>query len=129
MMNRIFISFLAAIGLCTSCTAESKIKKLSPEEYTKAVKSDSMGVILDVRKPEEFAEGHLNGAMSLDFLNSSVFDDGLKNLDKNKHYYIYCRSGKRSHAAADKMQKKGFIVFDMEGGILNWTGKGFPVVK
>lgn len=128
-MKKIVLSFLAALGLCTSCTAENKIKTLSPEEYIKAVSSDTMSVILDVRKPEEFAEGHLEGATLLDFLNPSAFNKGLKDLDKKKHYYIYCRSGKRSHAAADKMQKQGFIVFDMEGGILNWTGKGFPVVK
>lgn len=129
MIKNIFLSFLAAMGLCFSCKAENKIKTLPPGEYLKAVEADSLGVILDVRRPEEFTEGHLKGALSLDFLNSSAFDEGLKELDKMKHYYIYCRSGKRSHAAAETMQKQGFIVFEMEGGILNWMEKGFPVIK
>ncbi len=50
-------------------------------------------------------------------------------LDKSRTYYIYCRSGKRSHGACLKMQKQGFKVYDMEGGILNWTKLGMPVER
>lgn len=128
-MYKIFLSLLTTLGLCPSCTVENKIKILSPEAYVSAVKSDSAAVILDVRRPEEFVEGHLKGAVLLDFMNTGTFDKGLKELDKKKHYYIYCRSGKRSHAAAEKMLKQGFKVFDMEGGFLNWTSLGFPVEK
>lgn len=126
-MKKTLLSILAALGLCSSCTAAHKIPLLTPEAYTAAVKADSMAVILDVRKPEEYAGGHLKNAVSLDFLNPVAFDKGLNELDKTKHYYVYCRSGKRSHAAAEKMLKQGFKVFEMEGGYLNWTSQGFPV--
>lgn len=128
-MKKLILSLLAALGLTSSCSAEGAIKVLSPADYTKAVKADSVAVILDVRRPIEFISGHLEGAVSLDFLNPDAFNTGLKQLDKTKHYYVYCRSGKRSHAAAEKMLRQGFKVFDMEGGILNWIGQGFPTVK
>ena len=54
---------------------------------------------------------------------------GIKQLDKSRTYYIYCRSGKRSHGACLKMKKQGFKVYDMEGGILNWTKLGMPVER
>lgn len=53
----------------------------------------------------------------------------LKLLDKSHTYYVYCRSGKRSHNACIKMQKQGLKVFDMEGGILNWKKLGMPTTK
>lgn len=53
----------------------------------------------------------------------------LKLLDKSHTYYVYCRSGKRSHNACIKMKKQGFKVFDMEGGILNWKKLGMPTTK
>ena len=53
----------------------------------------------------------------------------LKLLDKSHTYYVYCRSGKRSHHACMKMQKQGLKVFDMEGGILNWKKLGMPTTK
>lgn len=128
-MKKVVLSLLATLGLCTSCTAESKIKVLSPAAFIEAAKADSSAVILDVRRPEEFAEGHLEGATSLNFLDASVFNEGIKALDKTKHYYVYCRSGKRSHAAAERLKENGFQVVDMEGGILNWISQDFPVIK
>lgn len=85
-----------------------------------------MAVVIDVRKPSEYAEGHLKNAQLLDFLDEPAFDEGIKKLDKTKHYYIYCRSGRRSHNAAEKMQKLGLTVYDMRGGILSWNRQGLP---
>ncbi len=79
--------------------------------------------------PKEYAEGHLAGAQQLDYLNPEAFDAGIRQLDKSRTYYIYCRSGKRSHGACLKMKKQGFKVYDMEGGILNWTKLGMPVER
>lgn len=123
-MKKILLSLLTAISFgTTGCSAQSdSIDTLAPQSFIKQAKADTTSIILDVRTPEEYKEEHLAGAQQLDFLNTSVFDAGIKLLDKSHTYYVYCRSGKRSHHACMKMQKQGLKVFDMEGGKSS-TGK------
>lgn len=130
-MKKILLSLLTAISFgTTGCSAQSdSIDTLAPQAFIKQAKADTTAIILDVRTPEEYKEEHLAGAQQLDFLNTSVFDAGIKLLDKSHTYYVYCRSGKRSHNACMKMQKQGLKVFDMEGGILNWKKLGMPTTK
>lgn len=130
-MKKILLSLLTAISFgTTGCSAQSdSIDTLAPQSFIKQAKADTTAIILDVRTPEEYKEEHLAGARQLDFLNTSVFDAGIKQLDKSHTYYVYCRSGKRSHNACIKMKKQGFKVFDMEGGILNWKKLGMPTTK
>lgn len=130
-MKKILLSLLTAISFgTTGCSAQSdSIDTLAPQAFIKQAKADTTAIILDVRTPEEYKEEHLAGARQLDFLNTSVFDAGIKQLDKSHTYYVYCRSGKRSHNACIKMKKQGFKVFDMEGGILNWKKLGMPTTK
>ena len=128
-MKNLFFSILATLGLCSGCTAQSDVEVLSPGDFIAAAKADSAAVILDVRQPDEYAAGHLADAVNLDWLNPSEFSEGMARLDKDRTYYIYCRSGRRSNAAASKMKREGFRVFDMKGGYLQWTGEGRPVVR
>lgn len=130
-MKKILLSLLTAISFgTTGCSAQSNsIDTLAPQAFIKQAKADKTAIILDVRTPGEYKEEHLAGAQQLDFLNTSVFDAGIKLLDKSHTYYVYCRSGKRSHNACIKMKKQGFKVFDMEGGILNWKKLGMPTTK
>lgn len=130
-MKKILLSLLTAISFgTTGCSAQSdSIDTLAPQAFIKQAKADTTAIILDVRTPEEYKEEHLAGAQQLDFLNTSVFDAGIKLLNKSHTYYVYCRSGKRSHNACIKMKKQGFKVFDMEGGILNWKRLGMPTTK
>lgn len=130
-MKKILLSLLTAISFgTTGCSAQSdSIDTLAPQSFIKQAKADTTAIILDVRTPEEYKEEHLAGAQQLDFLNTSVFDAGIKLLDKSHTYYVYCRSGKRSHNACIKMKKQGLKVFDMEGGILNWKKLGMPTTK
>nr|WP_293529436.1 rhodanese-like domain-containing protein [Prevotella sp.] len=130
-MKKILLSLLTAISFgTTGCSAQSdSIDTLAPQAFIKQAKADTTSIILDVRTPGEYKEEHLAGAQQLDFLNTSVFDAGIKLLDKSHTYYVYCRSGKRSHNACIKMKKQGFKVFDMEGGILNWKKLGMPTTK
>ena len=130
-MKKILFSLLTAISFgTTGCSAQSdSIDTLAPQAFIKQAKTDTTAIILDVRTPGEYKEEHLAGARQLDFLNTSVFDAGIKQLDKSHTYYVYCRSGKRSHNACIKMKKQGLKVFDMEGGILNWKKLGMPTTK
>lgn len=78
-------------------------------------------VILDVRTPEEFAEGHLEGAVMIDFYNDN-FADQLAELDPDVPYLLYCRSGNRSGQTAALMTTLGFSdVADINGGVIAWS--------
>lgn len=84
-------------------------------------------VVLDVRTPEEFAEGHLEGAVLVDFY-ATDFAEQLAALDTDVPYLVYCRSGNRSGQALGVMEQLGFTsAVDVDGGIVAWTGAGLPV--
>lgn len=84
------------------------------------------GVLLDVRTPEEFNQGHLAGAELIDFYERT-FQSEIAKLDKGETYYVYCRSGNRSGQTLEMMQSMGFTdVYGLKGGINVWRGAGFP---
>lgn len=86
-------------------------------------------VIIDVRTPEEFAKGHIENAVNIDFY-SAIFRDDLDKLDKDKTYLIYCRSGRRSGLAVPMMQELDFMeIYDMLGGIVSWVAEGFATTR
>ncbi|WP_314573139.1 rhodanese-like domain-containing protein [Alloprevotella tannerae] len=128
-MKKLLFSILAALGLFANAQSQSEVEVLEPQAFIERVKADTSAIILDVRQPEEFAEGHLAQAINLDWLNQTVFINGLAKLNKQKTYYIYCRSGRRSQAAAGKLKAEGFQVIDLKGGYLHWVEVGMPVVK
>ena len=85
-------------------------------------------VVLDVRTPEEFAAGHLDGALNVD-VSSPQFADRLAELDTDAPYAVYCRSGNRSAQAVTLMQQAGFEqVAHLDGGITAWSADGGEVV-
>ncbi|WP_314182150.1 rhodanese-like domain-containing protein [Alloprevotella tannerae] len=128
-MKKLLFSILAALGLFANAQSQSEVEVLEPQAFIERVKADTSAIILDVRQPEEFAEGHLAQAINLDWLNQTVFINGLAKLNKQKTYYVYCRSGRRSQAAAGKLKAEGFQVIDLKGGYLHWVELGLPVVK
>lgn len=86
-------------------------------------------VVLDVRTPAEFAEGHLAQAVNLD-INAADFRTRLEQLDKSVSYAVYCRSGNRSAAALATMAELGFTsAVHLDGGINAWQGAGRPTVR
>lgn len=84
-------------------------------------------VVLDVRTPEEYAEGHLADAVLVDFYDAD-FAEQLAALDPDVPYLMYCRSGNRSGQTLSVMQQLGFdSVAHVDGGILAWADAGLPV--
>lgn len=81
-------------------------------------------IVLDVRTAEEFTQGHIPKAIHYNVLDTLAFQQQISQLDKDKHYVVYCRSGKRSKTAVTKMQAAGFkSITEIEGGILAYKGK------
>ena len=122
------ISFLIFMGICIACGKKPETAILEPKAFQTAVKNDSSAVVLDVRTPEEYAAGHLKDAVNMDFLNRNTFDEAIGHLDPKKHYYVYCRSGRRSADAAKEMKSQGLKVTDMKGGYLAWEGESLPII-
>ena len=86
-------------------------------------------VIIDVRTPEEFDGGYIEGAINIDYYYED-FRAHLETLDKDKSYLIYCHSGRRSAGTRDTMAELGFReVYNISGGITEWEAQGLPVVR
>ncbi len=86
-------------------------------------------IIIDVRTPEEYKEGHLKGAVNINML-LETFKEDIAKLDRNKTYLIYCRSGGRSSMAVSIIQKLEFAhIYHMVNGIIEWNAEGLPVEK
>jgi rhodanese-related sulfurtransferase len=92
-------------------------------------KNDPNFMILDVRTPAEYQSGAIAGAINIDFY-AADFKTRLSQLDKNKKYLEYCRTGNRSAQAAAMMKElKIREVYDLSGGVVAWTQAGYPLVK
>jgi rhodanese-related sulfurtransferase len=86
-------------------------------------------IILDVRSPREYEEGHIEGARNIP-VESASFRGEAGRLDKGKTYLVYCRSDNRSAEARQLLLEMGFTrVVNMTGGMLEWQRAGFKVVK
>lgn len=99
------------------------MEHLDQEEWVEELENDENAVVLDVRTEDEVEEGVIENAIHLDIYKGQEFIDALDNLDKSKNYYVYCRSGNRSGQACAIMDQLGFEnAYNLEGGILQWTG-------
>ena len=106
------------------------ISSLYPQDFKSFWESDKQNgaVLIDVRTPAEYDAGHYQDSINIDYYSDS-FRDELNKLDKNKKYYIYCRSGHRSGNALFIMQELGFSnVHDLAGGIAS-SPTLIPVVQ
>jgi rhodanese-related sulfurtransferase len=95
-----------------------KVEVLEKPKYQALVEKGY--IIIDVRTPEEYAEGHIQGALNIN-VKSESFVTEIENLSKSDTLLVYCRSGRRSLYAAQVMVSFGFQkIYDLEGGFLNW---------
>src|SRR5659263_687615 len=88
--------------------------------------------ILDVRRPDEYASGHIKNStlLAVQDIPANELDIKLKELPKDKPILVYCRSGSRSVAASTILVDKGFAqVYNMQGGINGWISAGYETVK
>lgn len=92
---------------------------LTPAEFSAGLRQPG-GLLLDVRRPDEFAGGHLPGAVNIE-VTAPDFGQRVAALDKTQPLYVYCRSGARSATAAKQLAAAGFgPVHNLLGGVLDW---------
>ncbi|MFQ9809799.1 MAG: rhodanese-like domain-containing protein [Segatella copri] len=84
---------------------------------------------LDVRTAEEFANGHIRGAINIDVLKSDFEQKAAATLPKSKTIAVNCRSGKRSKNAAAILTKNGYQVIELDSGFIGWQAAGKEIVK
>jgi phage shock protein E len=127
---------VASIVLAAGCGGDggtaapaAVIETVAPADAAALIDSAPAGlVVLDVRTPDEFAAGHLAGAVNLDYY-ASDFPDSLAALDRLAPYVIYCRTGRRSAEVREMMREMGFLgVTEIDGGITAWVEESLPVV-
>ncbi|MEN8237651.1 MAG: rhodanese-like domain-containing protein [Actinomycetota bacterium] len=133
MKNRMkLLLATAALGAVVlagcSSAATAAVETVAPATAAEIITTESDEVVLDIRTPEEFDEGVIEGAINIDFY-AADFAARLDTLDKDAHYVVYCRSGNRSGQANSTFEELGFTnVTEIDGGIANWYNAGLPVV-
>lgn len=111
---------------CNQIVHQDGLKHLNPKEFQSLIVLEEVQLI-DVRKPEEFSEGHIPNAINIDYF-SDDFVSSIDMLDTKKPVYIYCRSGKRSGKSVTHFKEIGFSeIYNLEGGILNWQSDSLPL--
>ena len=105
-------------------------KDISVKDAAALLQNPPQGLsIVDVRTPAEFREGHLAGAVNMDFFGAS-FDSQILALPKDKPVLLYCRTVNRSAGAYDVMEKEGITnILHMNEGITGWQKQGLPLQK
>jgi rhodanese-related sulfurtransferase len=120
---------VTVLGISCNTKSQSQsdaIKVLTPTEFKEKAVNQT---IIDIRTPQEFSEGHIEGAININYYDSNFMDQMAK-YDKNQPIFIYCRSGNRTSSASKKAADFGFTqIYDLEGGILYWMKNNNEVVK
>ncbi|MEO7174805.1 MAG: thioredoxin domain-containing protein [Saprospiraceae bacterium] len=129
MKNLLFILFAAStimFGACGKGQTQRTNTNLTATEFAEKTHELSGSPVLDVRTPDEYSKGHLQGATNIDW-NGNDFQKQVAALDKSKPVFIYCLSGGRSSAAANQMRSEGFKeVYELSGGIMKWRAANLP---
>lgn len=120
------IALALLVFVLASCNGQTQknSKLIDPVAFKKEIAATPNAQILDVRTPEEYASEHLQNAQNVNWLNADFVANTSK-YDKSKPVFVYCKSGGRSHKAAEKLAELGFTnIIELEGGILKWNAAG-----
>ena len=130
MKKLIALLALALTGalLVAGCSSSSNaVTTVDPQTFLQTASQPGV-TVLDVRTPEEYAAGHLDGAVNIN-VEAPDFDAQIGALDKTAAYAVYCHSGRRSALATDAMAKAGFTtVTNLQGGIADLQAAGGQIV-
>ena len=124
-----FSSMAADAKVDSKTEAKPAVKNIKVADAAKLLAEKKEVVVLDVRTPEEFNEGHLKGAVNIN-IQSPTFKEDVAKLDKSKTYLVNCAAGGRSTRACNAMGDLGFKdALNLEGGFKAWSAAGQPVEK
>ena len=128
MTKKLLLSLVIIFAALIQMTAQT-IKQLNSVEIQQILSKNKQIVILDVRTPQEFASGHLKGALNIDIYKEDFYSR-IDKLNKKTSYLIYCRTHNRSDVTVKYMNQKGFeTVFQMMDGFPGWAANNFTIKK
>ena len=107
---------------------KNTLQNLSYEDFFSQASKDENGIILDVRTPEEFNFNSVTDAINLNYLSHQLADD-LEQLEKDKTYYVYCQTGRRSLRVCVLLKNSGFSVINLDAGLASKDKKAKNINK
>ena len=126
-MNKLFAAVSVVFILISSCTIGQTTNDIEIDEFKRKISSEKY-VLVDVRTAEEFIDGHIEGALNIDYF-SATFSDDISKVGFEIPVLLYCRLGNRSSKAMKIMNELGFKeVYNLEGGIKGWISENNPVI-
>lgn len=118
-------ALLGLLLVLSACGAKGRYQNVGPEDLYAHLSEDVL--VVDVRTPEEFAQGHVPGAKNYPLQSIDVW---WRELLKDKPVYLYCHSGNRSRQAAEYLKGRGFTnLYNVQGGVLAIERMGYPLVR
>ena len=128
-MKRLLLVLVMGFSFFGLFGQTNKFKTVEVKEFDKFI-SDTSVVVLDVRTPAEYAEGHIPGTdFNIDVLESTYTKIATEKLPKDRPVALYCRSGNRSKKAAAILAEKGYMVVELGSGFRGWVAAGKKVEK
>ncbi len=128
-MKKTIFSLFLLITITSLFVEAQTIKKLDPQNFEKQLKESKDPILVDVRTPGEYAQGHLANAVLID-IYSDDFKSRVGKLDKSKPVFVYCKAGSRSGSAVGVFTEMGFKeIYDLSGGITAWQRASKPIEK
>ena len=125
-MKKFVTSILAILGLATACERLG-YENADVNTFASRIAEPDV-VLLDVRTAEEYADGHIQCAINIDVKQSDFIEKAKSILPTDKTIAVYCRGGRRSVTAAEKLVAEKYKVMNLEGGIMAWKEADMPVV-
>lgn len=127
-MSKLKILFILSIVITATLFAQTGVntQHLTAQEFKKALETNKY-LLIDVRTPDEFAQGHITGAININ-VNDEDFVKKIKDkTQKQKMLAIYCRSGRRSKVAINAIEPLKLQIVELNDGIMGWLQAGFKV--
>ncbi len=132
---RVLISavLIAVVASCSlQSTTDIPINNVDVNTARDLVTQDETVIVLDVRTPEEYAIGHIEGALNINIAEAD-FSKRVSKLDRDKTYIIHCSANVKNGRSAKSLEIMSSFGFDkllnMEGGIIAWEQSGYPIVR
>ena len=139
-MKKIIIPFFSLSILFSGCSNGQQnastqnfdkpvVENVDTKTFQDLIAKNPEGVVLDVRTPEEIANGHLANASTINFYDDD-FQKKAGMIRKDQPLFVYCAAGSRSAKAAEQMSQMGFTkIYNLQGGYNGWMNAGFEIVK
>ena len=130
LISAVLIAVVASCGL--QSTTDIPINNVDVNTARDLVTQDETVIVLDVRTPEEYAIGHIEGALNINIAEVD-FSERVSKLDRDKTYIIHCSANVKNGRSAKSLEIMSSFGFDkllnMEGGIIAWEQSGYPIVR